>query len=197
MTNFFRKIPKSLVVLVLVFAVFTGHAFAVEGDTLAVAPDVTASDSTDDSPDTSDGSLDDFDSSSGDNDGGYSNLGGYGGYDTFTVSGADVTVNVEKHDTLSVTSVSPDTSEVLNRFVSPQAEPDTPTLAETIRFLFGSYTPRTQMVTTYYDGQSISTDEQIIPGLAGLDYEWLAGVGLFALTTFCLFRLLGGVLKNG
>lgn len=191
MTNFFRKIPQSLVVLVLVLAVLTGHAFAAESDTSAPPP---VDSSPADFSDALDSSPDDTDSSDWDD---YSNLGGYSGYDTFTVSGADVTVNVEKHDTLSVASVAPDTPEVPDRFTYPHSEPATPTLAETIRSLFGSYTPRTQTVTTYYDGQPISTDEQIIPGLAGLDYEWLAGVGLFALTIFCLFRLLGGILKNG
>lgn len=210
MSNFFRKISKPLVVLALVLAVFSGHAFAVEGDTPASAPGVADSPAVDSTPSTpsSDSSSDGFapadtsDSSPDDlppdDSGGWSNLpGGFGGYDTFTTSGADVTVNIQRHDTLSVTSVAPDIPEVPSRFVYSQSEPETPTLAETIRSLFGTYTPRTQTVTTYYDGQPISTEEQIVPGLAGLDYEWLTGVGMFALVTFCLFRLLGGILKNG
>ena len=210
MSSFFRKIPQSLVVLVLVFAVYTGHAFAVEGDTSASPPIVTLpapagsiSISTPDTSGPADSSDAPLDSSPDDSDGAdwsdgidYSDFGGYGGHDTFTVSGTDVTVNVEKHDTLSVTSVAPDTSEVSAPFVYC-AEPKTPTLAETIRDLFGPYTYRKQTVTTYYDGQVISVDDQIVPGLAGLDYEWLAGVFLFALTIYCLFRLLGGVLRNG
>lgn len=202
MSNFFRKIPKPLVVLVLVLAVFTGHAFAVESDTLASSPAVDSasadisSGSTPDATtpdDTPDGSSDDALS---DGYSGGSNLPG-GSYDTFTVSGADVTVNVQQHDTLSVASVSDGILDGLDSFSRSLDATATPTLAETIRSLFGTYTPRTQTVTTYYDGQPISTEEQIVPGLAGLDYEWLAGVGMFALITFCLFRLLGGVLKNG
>lgn len=200
MSNFFRKIPKSLVVLVLVLSVFTGHAFAVEGDTSASPPDVDsalADTSSDSAPDTStpddtpDSPPDDIPDNSGD----YG--GGFGGYDTFTVSGADVTVNVQRHDTLSVASVPDGVSDGQDSFSRSLDDAVTPTLAETIRSLFGTYTPRTQTVTTYYDGQPISTEEQIIPGLAGLDYEWLAGVGMFALVTFCLFRLLGGIVKNG
>lgn len=204
MSNFFRKIPKSLVVLALVLAVLTGHAFAVEGDTSASPPDVdsapvdTSVDSLPDTAtpeDTSDTSPDD---TASDGSGGGSNLpGGFGGYDTFTVSGADVTVNVQRHDTLSVASVADGILDGLDSFSRSLDDTTTPTLAETIRSLFGAYTPRTQTVTTYYDGQPISTEEQIVPGLAGLDYEWLAGVGMFALVTFCLFRLLGGILKNG
>lgn len=204
MSNFFRKISKPLVVLVFVFAVFTGHAFAVEGDTSAStsAVDSTSADtSLDSTQDTT--TPDDIPDSSPDDtlldgSGGGSNLSdGFGAYDTFTVSGADVTVNVQRHDTLSVVSVADSLLDGLDNLSRSLDDTVTPTLAETIRSLFGTYTPRTQTVTTYYDGQPISTEEQIVPGLAGLDYEWLAGVGMFALVTFCLFRLLGGILKNG
>ncbi len=113
------------------------------------------------------------------------------------VSDSEITVNVERHDTLSVVSVPPDAPD--GPADSPRAAGDagTPTLAETLRARFGPYTPRTQTVTTYYDGQPIATEEQVIPGLAGLDFEWLSGVAIFALVTFCLFRLLGGVLRHG
>lgn len=63
--------------------------------------------------------------------------------------------------------------------------------------LFGPYTPRMQTVTTYYNGEVISTEEQVVPGIAGLDFEWLVSVGLFALMLWCLFRILGGLLKHG
>ncbi len=168
MSNFFRKIPRPLVVLVLVSALCVGPVLGAEGDSLS-SPSGASSD-----------------------------VGGSGGFDTITVSGADVTVNVEKHDTLSVSSVpseDPDSPEESPRVSSYSVDP--PTLAETVVSLFGPYTPRTQTVTTYYDGQPIATEEQLVPGLAGLDFEWIAGVGLFALVVFCLFRLLGGVLRNG
>jgi len=73
----------------------------------------------------------------------------------------------------------------------------TSTLSQVIRDLFGTYTPRTQTVTTYYDGQTISVDEQVIPGIAGMDWEWIAGICIFALMLWCLFRLLGGVVRYG
>ena len=211
MSRFFRKISQSLVVLVFVLAVLPGHAFAVEGDTSAPPANVADTPSVDSTPtdtapdrplDTStpddplDGFPDDVEAPSDSYDSG----GGYasgGGYDTFTISGADVTVNVQRQDTLSVASVADSLLDGLDHLPRSQDDTVTPTLAETIRSLFGTYTPRTQTVTTYYDGQPISTEEQYVPGLAGLDYEWLAGVGMFALITFCLFRLLGGILKNG
>ena len=52
MSNFFRKIPRSLVVLVLVLAVLPGHALAVEGDTSASPPDVADTPAADSAPDT-------------------------------------------------------------------------------------------------------------------------------------------------
>ncbi len=36
---------------------------------------------------------------------------------------------------------------------------------------------------------------EIVPGLAGLDWPWLAGTALFAIMLFCLFKLLGGIWK--
>lgn len=54
--------------------------------------------------------------------------------------------------------------------------------------LFGVYTP-----TTYTNADSID----VIPnGLAGLDIVWIAGFLLFALTFYCIMRLLGGVLSD-
>lgn len=44
--------------------------------------------------------------------------------------------------------------------------------------LFGSYTPIT--------GQT---------GIASIDFEWLTGTFLFALTLYCIFRLIGGIFK--
>ena len=182
MSNFFRKIPQLLVVLVLVSVVHIGPVFAAEGDSPAAAPV---------GPSVSDGA----DGSGLDDDSG--SYGGFGGYSSITCSGSEVTVSIEEHDTLSVASMAPYASDDLGPSVYSDSTSGSLTLAETIRSLFGPYTPRTQTVTTYYDGQPISTAEQVIPGLAGLDYEWLAGVVLFALIVYCLFRILGGILRYG
>lgn len=54
--------------------------------------------------------------------------------------------------------------------------------------LFGTYTP-----ITYTDGNNVS----IIPdGFSGVDWTWLAGVLLFALTLYCVLRILGGAFKK-
>lgn len=54
--------------------------------------------------------------------------------------------------------------------------------------LFGSYTP-----VVYTDANDID----IIPdGLSGVDFLWLGGFLLFALTLFCVFKLIGGIMKK-
>ena len=64
--------------------------------------------------------------------------------------------------------------------------------------IFGEYTPVT---TTSVITQTVGDDtyqylvETVAPGSAGVDYEWLAGVALFAILLYCLMRLLGGILK--
>lgn len=68
-------------------------------------------------------------------------------------------------------------------------------LSETVTALFGTYTPRTQTVTQHLEDGSVITYQEVIPGLAGLDWPWLVSVGLFALVLFSLLRLIGGLLK--
>ena len=61
--------------------------------------------------------------------------------------------------------------------------------------IFGEYQPQTYTVTTYLPDGSSVTSVEVVPGLAGLDYAWIAGVCLFALFLFCLLKLIGGVVK--
>lgn len=69
------------------------------------------------------------------------------------------------------------------------------TLSETVTALFGTYTPRTQTVVQRLEDGTEITYQEVLPGLAGLDWPWLASVGLFALFLFSLLRLIGGLLK--
>lgn len=68
-------------------------------------------------------------------------------------------------------------------------------LLDAVTALFGSYQPRTYMVTTYLDDGSVVESEEIVPGLAGLDYEWLTGAALFLMALYCIFRMIGGLSK--
>lgn len=54
-----------------------------------------------------------------------------------------------------------------------------------IQNIFGTYVPIT------------NTDGTIAQGLAGVNFEWLAGFILFALMLWCSLRILGGVIKRG
>lgn len=71
------------------------------------------------------------------------------------------------------------------------------TMGQVIRDLFGTYTPRIQTVTTYMNGEPIAVEEQYVPGVAGMDWEWIGGFVVFLLMLYCLFRLLGGSVKYG
>lgn len=54
--------------------------------------------------------------------------------------------------------------------------------------LFGTYTP-----ITYTDADSVDV---IASGSAGIDWVWIAGFTLFAITLFCVFRMIGGTFKK-
>lgn len=69
------------------------------------------------------------------------------------------------------------------------------TLTDTVEALFGPYTPRTQTVTEYHSDGSIVEYQEIVPGLAGLDWPWIAAASFFGLFMFCVLKLLGGLLK--
>lgn len=78
------------------------------------------------------------------------------------------------------------------------AEPteDTQTVKDTVVALFGNYTPRTQTVTEYLSDGSSVTYSEVVPGLAGLDWEWISSVSLFALFLYAVLRMIGGGLRR-
>lgn len=53
--------------------------------------------------------------------------------------------------------------------------------------MFGNYTAVTYM---------IGEDEVIPSGLSGVDFPYVLGVLLFALVTYCVFRILGEVISK-
>lgn len=78
------------------------------------------------------------------------------------------------------------------RVVNDSSEPET-SLGQVIVDLFGEYQPRTQTVTEILSDGSAVTHEEIVPGVAGLDWQWLSGVGLFSLFLYCVLRMIGGI----
>lgn len=61
--------------------------------------------------------------------------------------------------------------------------------------IFGEYTPRTQTVATYFADGTFVQSVEYVQGLAGLDWLWISGVFLFCIVIYCIFRMIGGVLK--
>lgn len=120
--------------------------------------------------------------------------GASGSLQSASVSGAGTLVEFQSNSLLAVPSGISNGSEAFPRSSSSDSDGN---VQNALLALFGPYTPRMQTVTTYYNGEVVSTEEQVIPGVAGLDFEWLVSVGLFALMLWCLFRLLGGLLKHG
>ena len=90
--------------------------------------------------------------------------------------------------------VSDNTSRLVSSFrvVNDSSGPET-SLGQVIVDLFGEYEPRTQTVTEIMSDGSAVTHEEIVPGVAGLDWQWLAGVGLFSLFLYCVLRMIGGI----
>lgn len=188
--KFFRATAPGLVALALCLCAVP--AFASE------APDALASDEAGIGEVLTDGSsapAPDSDSpDTGDIPAGDDGGGTAGGSYTVTCSGADVTVNLDNRTYTTVTDVGG--AEATAEDPAPADTPDgSGTLPSFLRAMFGAYTPKVQTVTTYFDGQPLDVSTEYVPGLAGLDVEWIASVALFGMVVYCLFRLLGGIVK--
>lgn len=53
--------------------------------------------------------------------------------------------------------------------------------------IFGSYVPYTY---------SISGEDVIPAGMAGVDWPWISGAVFFGITLYCVFRIIGGAFKK-
>lgn len=58
--------------------------------------------------------------------------------------------------------------------------------------IFGAYEPHYNYVTEIVDGVSTSVQE-IAPGMAGVDWEWIGAVFLFSICLYSLFRMMGSL----
>lgn len=62
--------------------------------------------------------------------------------------------------------------------------------------VLGEYQRRTMTVQEMdTEGNVLATSTQYVPGLAGLDWEWITGAMLFGLMILCVMRTIGGLLK--
>ena len=70
------------------------------------------------------------------------------------------------------------------------------TMDQVVVKVLGEYQRRTMTVHEMdTEGNVLATSTQYVPGLAGLDWEWIAGAALFGLMILCIMRTIGGLLK--
>lgn len=118
--------------------------------------------------------------------------------DEIPVYPSDVLADTADSDPLAVDTVPPGTAYVVDMRPSDSPPAVLSGLKALVTSIFGEYTPVT---TNTVVSQTIGDDtyqylvETVAPGSAGVDYEWLAGVVLFAILLYCLMKLLGGVLR--
>ena len=72
-----------------------------------------------------------------------------------------------------------------------------PTMADVVKGVLGEYQRRTYTVQELdSSGAVVSTSTQFVPGLAGLDYEWITGAVCFVVFLVGIFKLLGGLIRG-
>ena len=88
-------------------------------------------------------------------------------------------------------SVTPDVSEAVPSEDAPA------TMARAVTAVLGEYQRKTMTVQeTDAEGNVVSTSTEYVPGLAGLDYPWIAGAVLFTVFILGIFKLLGGLIRS-
>lgn len=118
---------------------------------------------------------------------------------TAEADGTNITVNVTveapEQTPVPVTYTSYSLTSDPPEDVTAGADEDSLRLPELLDELFGAYQPKVQTVEEHLEDGSVVSYQQYVPGAAGIDWDWLAAVGLFALVLFCVFKLIGGLLK--
>ena len=70
-------------------------------------------------------------------------------------------------------------------------------MADVVKGVLGEYQRRTYTVQELdSSGAVVSTSTQFVPGLAGLDYEWITGAVCFVVFLVGIFKLLGGLIRG-
>lgn len=72
-----------------------------------------------------------------------------------------------------------------------------PVMVEVITNILGEYQRQTYTVEQYdSSGDLIAVSTEYVPGLAGLDYAWIAGAVFFGIVLGACFKLLGGLIRS-
>lgn len=96
---------------------------------------------------------------------------------------------------MAAEEVAPEDIFVVVYSIDPQPDRETGQLPALLSELFGEYQQKTYTVTKYAPNGDVVISQQYVPGIAGMDFAWLASVCLFGLVIFCFLKLVGGVLK--
>lgn len=83
--------------------------------------------------------------------------------------------------------------------VIDDAEPSPPpehSVLAAMQNLFGEYHRLTYTQLIVLDDGEVVESEEYVPGLAGMDWEYIVSVAVFCLMLYCLFRLLGGIVTH-
>ena len=84
----------------------------------------------------------------------------------------------------------------LDDVASAPPDGDSSTMDQVVVKVLGEYQRQTMTVQEMdTEGNVLATSTQYVPGLAGLDWEWIAGALLFGLMILCVMRTIGGLLK--
>lgn len=70
-------------------------------------------------------------------------------------------------------------------------------MKDVVVMVLGEYSPRTQTVTQYLSDGSSDSYTEIVPGVAGMDWEWISGAVMFGIVLFSFFKFVGVLLRNG
>lgn len=74
------------------------------------------------------------------------------------------------------------------------SDPEEGTMKYVVQSIFGKYEPLQQEVTVYLDDGTAVSGRQVVEGIAGVDWTFIAGVALFAIVLYAFLRLLGVIL---
>ena len=88
-------------------------------------------------------------------------------------------------------------SEVVSSAAMFALDPEEQTMRDVVILILGEYVPQMQTVTEYLSDGTEVTYTEVVPGVAGLDWNWIGGAALFTLALFSFFKIVGVVLKNG
>lgn len=109
------------------------------------------------------------------------------------VSSSEEAVVSSEEDLSAVRSFSVYSPDVLETL---QSLDGSTVMADVVTAVLGEYQRQTYTVQQLdNEGNVIATSTEFVPGLAGLDYPWIAGAVLFALLLVGVLRLLGGLIR--